>query len=44
MDGHVEFIKWTGGTGLDNPFPMNEAGFNLHLGTMGALGGGGHHP
>lgn len=44
MDGHVAFIKWAGGTGLANPFPMNEAGFNLHLGTMGALGGGAHHP
>jgi len=44
MDGHVEFIKWSGGTGLDNPFPMNEAGFHLHYGTMGTAGGGGHHP
>ena len=44
MDGHVAFIKWAGGTGLTNPFPMNEAGFNLHFGTMGAAGGGGHHP
>ena len=44
MDGHVEFIKWAG-SGLTNPFPMNEAGFNLHLGTMGALSGhGGGHP
>ena len=43
MDGHVGFIKWAGGTGLDNPFPMNEAGFNLHYGTMGALGGGMGH-
>ncbi len=44
MDGHVSFIKWAGGTGLTNPFPMNEAGFNLHLGTMGMLGGGMVHP
>jgi len=44
MDGHVTFIKWAGGTGLTNPFPMNEAGFNLHLGTMGMMGGGMGHP
>lgn len=44
LDGHVEFIKWSGGTGLRNPFPMNEAGFNLHMATMGMLGGGGGHP
>ena len=44
LDGHVEFIRWAGGA-LENPFPMNEAGFNLHFGTMGmAGGGGGHHP
>jgi len=44
MDGHVSFIKWAGGTGLTNDFPMNEAGFILHLGTMGMLGGHGGHP
>jgi len=43
LDGHVAFVKWAGGTGLTNPFPMNEAGFILHLGTMGMAGGGGGH-
>lgn len=44
MDGHVEFARWVPNAGLENPFPMNEAGFALHLGTMGmASGGGGHH-
>ena len=43
MDGHVAFIKWAGGTGLTNPFPMNEAGFQLHYGTMGMHSGGGGH-
>jgi len=43
MDGHVSFLKWEGGA-LTNPFPMNEAGFILHLGTMGMAGGGGGHP
>ncbi|MBX3177651.1 MAG: hypothetical protein KF886_09840 [Candidatus Hydrogenedentes bacterium] len=44
MDGHVAFIRWAGNA-LSNEFPMNEAGFVLHFGTMGmAGGGGGHHP
>lgn len=43
MDGHVKFVNWVPNAGLSNPFPMNEAGFNLHLGTMGALGGHGGH-
>lgn len=44
LDGHVTFLTWTGGTGLTNPFPMNEAGFILHRATMGMMGGhgGGH--
>jgi len=43
MDGHVAFVKWVPKAGLTNPFPMNEAGFDLHLGTMGAAGHGSHH-
>jgi prepilin-type N-terminal cleavage/methylation domain-containing protein/prepilin-type processing-associated H-X9-DG protein len=44
MDGHVEFISWVPDAGLVNPFPMNDAGFALHLGTMGMSSGhgGGH--
>jgi len=30
MDGHVEFVKWNGGTGH---FPMNEAGLVLYKGS-----------
>ena len=44
MDGHVDFLSWVPNAGLTNPFPMNEAGFALHMGTMGMAGGhgGGH--
>jgi prepilin-type processing-associated H-X9-DG protein len=44
LDGHVDFLKWVPGTGLNNPFPMNDAGFELHRATMGMGGGhgGGH--
>ncbi len=30
LDGHVDFIKWNGGAGLTNPFPVNFAGIVLH--------------
>jgi prepilin-type N-terminal cleavage/methylation domain-containing protein/prepilin-type processing-associated H-X9-DG protein len=43
LDGHVAFIRWVPNAGLTNPFPMNEAGFNLHFGTMGMHGGGHGH-
>jgi prepilin-type N-terminal cleavage/methylation domain-containing protein/prepilin-type processing-associated H-X9-DG protein len=35
LDGHVAFVKWNGGTGLSNPYPVNEAGFILDQATMG---------
>lgn len=41
MDGHVGFVRWVPNAGLTNPFPMNEAGFELHYGTMGMGGHGG---
>lgn len=43
MDGHVSFVRWTPNGGLTNPFPMNEAGFILHVASMGMMGGGGNH-
>jgi len=43
LDGHVAFLTWTGGAGLTNPFPMNEAGFILHRATMGRMGSMGGH-
>lgn len=43
MDGHVAFIKWIPGAKLNNPFPMNEAGFQLHNGTMGVHNGEAPH-
>lgn len=43
LDGHVEFIQWVPDAGLTNPFPMNEAGFELHFGTMGIASGGDGH-
>lgn len=33
LDGHVAFIKWNGGTGLNNSYPVNEAGFILDQAT-----------
>lgn len=43
LDGHVDFLKWVPGTGLGNPFPMNNAGLELHRATMGMGGGHGGH-
>lgn len=43
MDGHVAFVRWVPNAGLTNPFPMNEAGFELHYGTMSMGGHGGGH-
>ena len=37
LDGHVEYVAWVPNAGLTNPFPMNEAGFVLHLATMGVF-------
>jgi prepilin-type N-terminal cleavage/methylation domain-containing protein/prepilin-type processing-associated H-X9-DG protein len=37
LDGHVKFERWAPGGSLTNPFPMNGAGFELHLATMGEM-------
>jgi len=42
LDGHVTFVNWVPNAGLTNPFPMNEAGFALHMGTMGTAMHHGH--
>lgn len=44
LDGHVDFVTWApAGGGLSNPFPMNDAGFILHIATMGMeMEHGGH--
>lgn len=43
LDGHVQFLKWVPGGGLENPYPMNDAGFALHIGTMGMSNHHGGH-
>lgn len=43
LDGHVQFVKWVPGGGLENPYPMNDAGFALHIGTMGMSNHHGGH-
>ncbi len=43
LDGHVSFVRWAPGESLENPFPMNGAGFALHAATMGMTEGGHGH-
>ncbi len=44
LDGHVGFVRWRPGAGVDNPYPLNDAGYILHAASVGIVQAGKRAP